>query len=742
VTRLWVPPHGGDWARRRCWAGLTLTALVIVAAAVRIVLTRGMAAPVVLCDEFIYANLAKNIAEHGQYLFRDVPLHQSYLYPLLLAPAWLARSMSTTYALAKAINASAMTLVAVPVYLWGRRLVGPAYALLAAAMSLLLPALFYSGILMTESAFFPTFVLAAFAIAYMLERPSLLGQSACFAAILLAVSVRVQGVVLFAVVPTAVLLKIALDQRAGLSRDRILLGLRRLWPTALLLGGGLLLYGTYKLLRGEPLASGLGAYQDLGERHYPLVATARWTIKHLAELGLAVGLVPMSALVVLLWLALRRMATTDAERAFLAVVPAAMLWVLVEAGAFAASVTPFVFERYTFYLEPLLLLAFVLWLARGLPRPLVGTTVALAVPAFLVLALNLETVVVRGVVNGVTMGSLYRFSLRLPGGIEELKWAIAAGALLGGFLFALCARPIARIALPVLLAVYLGAAYTSALGDTRRTSREIRPAAGSDASWIVRAVGRGERVLYVNTPALGSAPSTVLLETEFWNPNITGVYSVGASELCELPETPTSIDTATGRIVPPIPPGVTHAVVDRRVPFAGRLVATGGPSDQPLGLYRVGRSLEVGSTTQGVYGDGWMGEQATYSVFVSPGHRPGRLTVMLGRVGWGGADVPGRVRVAVGRPSAAGAGLAKVLAVRRWVVHRLAQRTFVFGVPPPPVRVEVRVRPTFSPAQFGLADDRQLGAQVSFGFEPRAKPVRRRARGAPAHSARQARRTS
>jgi len=180
-----------------------------------------MAAPVVLCDEFIYANLAKNIAQHGHYQFRDVTLHTSLLYPLLLAPAWLARSMGTTYALAKGINASAMALVAVPVYFWGRRLVQPIYALLAAALTLLLPAFFFTGILMTEAAFLPAFVLATFAVSRMLERPTLLGQLGAFAAIALAVGIRVQGIVLLLVVPTAALLKVVLDVRAGEPRGEL-----------------------------------------------------------------------------------------------------------------------------------------------------------------------------------------------------------------------------------------------------------------------------------------------------------------------------------------------------------------------------------------------------------------------------------------------------------------------------------------------------------------------------------------
>ncbi len=319
-------------------------------------------------------------------------------------------------------------------------------------------------------------------------------------------------------------------------------------------------------------------------------------------------------------------------------------------------------------------------------------------------------------VNGVTLSALYRFSVHLPGGIHELKAALAAAAVLAAFLFAICARPIARIALPLLLGLYLGVAGTSIIDNTRND--EGRAVAGSDPSWVEHAVGRDEPVVYVNTPELGSDASVLLLQTEFWNPNVSHVYSVGASDICQLPETPTTLDTGSGRIAPPVPDGVRYALVGRNVPFAGTRVAVGGSGDGPLALYRVGRSLRVGTTTEGVYGDGWMGAHAQYSVFVSPGRRAGRMAVTLGRAGWGGTDVPGRVRISLGRPAASGLGLAKEFEVRRWIVHRLEQRTFVFAARRPPLRLVVDVAPTFAPSQFGLADTRQLGAQVSFSFDP------------------------
>ncbi len=121
----------------------------------------------------------------------------------------------------------------------------------------------------------------------------------------------------------------------------------------------------------------------------------------------------------------------------------------------------------------------------------------------------------------------------------------------------------------------------------------------------------------------------------------------------------------------------------------------------------------------GVYGDGWMGAEASDSRFAPQGSR-GRLSVTVSRRVWAGPDVPGHVVIRVGRPSASGPGLARTSDVRRWTVHRLQQRTFVFDTPPPPVRAVVSVDPTFSPAQFpGSSDTRQLGAMVSFAYEPR-----------------------
>ena len=196
-------------------AALALVGLLLASIGVRIWLSSKIATPWILIDEYVYSEMAKSFATSGHFFVRDAPSGiNNVVYPALISPAWLAHPMGTTYALAKVINVVVMTATAIPLYLWARKLVAPVFALVAVALTLLMPAFIYTGMLMTENAFLPAFVLATFAIALMLERPSLLRQLAAFGAILLAVAIRYQGLVLLAVLPVAILLKVLFELRA------------------------------------------------------------------------------------------------------------------------------------------------------------------------------------------------------------------------------------------------------------------------------------------------------------------------------------------------------------------------------------------------------------------------------------------------------------------------------------------------------------------------------------------------
>src|SRR5690348_8975763 len=144
--------------------------MILVSLRARLWPARPEDTPWILVAELLYFGQAKSFAASGNYWSRGAPSSiVSYLYPALISPAWWADSMQPTYGLAKAINSVLMTLVAIPVYLWGSRIAPRRYVFAAVALTLLLPAFFYTGELMTENAFFPAFVTSCFLIALALE---------------------------------------------------------------------------------------------------------------------------------------------------------------------------------------------------------------------------------------------------------------------------------------------------------------------------------------------------------------------------------------------------------------------------------------------------------------------------------------------------------------------------------------------------------------------------------------------
>jgi hypothetical protein len=262
-------------------APIVLAVMVLGSVGVRLGLAWRVPTPWIMVDELIYSEMAKSFAAGGHFLIRGSPAGISAVgYPFLISAGWLFGPVATAYGIAKGINAVLVSLTAIPTYFWAARLVRNRWlALVASALVLLMPALLYSGMLMTENAFLPTFVLAAWAIAVALERPTLLAQLAALAAVGLVCVFRVQGIVLLLVLPTAALLKLALDLRADRSMrgwQPVLSELRRFWPTATTLAVAVIGYVAYKAAHGESLSSGLGAYGVVATTHYSFHDGARW----------------------------------------------------------------------------------------------------------------------------------------------------------------------------------------------------------------------------------------------------------------------------------------------------------------------------------------------------------------------------------------------------------------------------------------------------------------------------------
>ena len=158
-----------------------------------------MPSPWILPDEILYSDLARSIADGGPPAVRGVPAFGwGVVYPTLIAPAWaLFGDPVSAYHAALVINALVMSLAAIPAYLLARLFVSRRVALVVAAMTVLVPSMAYTGVVMTENAFYPLFLWSVFLIARAVRRPTLASQLAgARAASSSCRATRIQGVVL------------------------------------------------------------------------------------------------------------------------------------------------------------------------------------------------------------------------------------------------------------------------------------------------------------------------------------------------------------------------------------------------------------------------------------------------------------------------------------------------------------------------------------------------------------------
>lgn len=698
-------------------APLAVAALMLTAFVARVLLSRDVPAPWAMLDELQYADAARSFLSGGHYLFRTEPHPLRTIYPVLISPAWLADSIQTSYTIVKVINSALMVAGAVPLYLWSRRLVAPLWGVLVVALYLAMPGFIYTSEILTENAYVPATVLALFAIAVAIERSSVVTQLLALGAIVLAASARIQGLILLAVLFTAIVLVVVLDAVAaerGERRRVIWSRLVRFWPSLCTPVAVALAYAVYERGRGQSLSSGLGVYQSVAHAHYGALSPAKWVIWHFGELSFSVAIVPMSALIVLLGLAFQRAtAPGPAERAFLAVTTAAVFWIVVQAGTFASHFSLRIEERLMFNVTPALFLALVVWLARGLPRPPGPSFVAVLLPVAAALVLPYASLLGPSVFND-TFGLIpvWRVLVRL-GDLGETKLVVAAGAVILSLLFAAVPRRVAVVAVPASLMAFLVLSTNSVFGTIEHLSSAARYAGGlgSDPSWVDHAIGKDKRVdiLY----STDFADAHVAWQAEFWNRSVRRLFGVTAQDPF-IPDVSTSL-TAKGRIVPDLPStspdrAPRYVLASNRADVVGERLASAGQ----LVLWRVRPPLRLNSVVSGITADGWTGPSATYTRYVPP---PGarRAVVAVTRPGFW--DVPPARAVAVVGPFRVVNGVPTITRVwaRRTVVVRSGQtRLLSLPLRAGPFQVRLTIDPTFSPSQFGFADTRMLGARAGF----------------------------
>jgi hypothetical protein len=552
---------------------VAVAGLVVLSTLLRLWIGLGVTNPWILPDEILYSDLAKSIAEGNLPAVREsTALGWGVVYPTLIAPAWaLFGDPVSAYHAALAINALLMSSAAVPAYLLARCFVSSRLALAVAALTVLVPSMAYTGVVMTENAFYPLFLWTVLAITRVVRRPTAGAQLLTLAAVAALAATRIQGVALIAALVGSVAL-----YAACLPRGEWATYLRRFLPTIGLGAAFVVAAVSVVAVRGGGL---------LGEREgtfdgLRLVEVPQWFAYLLGGLVLYVALIPAAATGITVLLGLRR-AASEGERLFASVVVPVAVAVLLTVALVSASIdvdgTENLNERYVFYLVPLLVLGLAVWMQSGYPRP--RRTALLVVVGCGALAASVP-------VDRLEYNAGFQSPALLPWiQLSDVRIVLLVALCLfiagAGALWLRC-RPEHCARLWLVVAAWLALVGTMTVSDnSARAAVHARAFSGRAATWVDDAVPGGEKVAVVwRQRDQARAATTVeywLMVTEMFNAAIGPVYRIGPATYYEdiLPSVRVGGRAGTViRLADGAPLRARYVLATCRTPVEGRVVAS------------------------------------------------------------------------------------------------------------------------------------------------------------------------
>lgn len=576
-------------------------------------------------DEVVYAELGKSLYRLGHFeILGARPDFFSLVYPLFVGPPLVLAGIERGYAVAKELQAVAMSLAAFPVYCLARSVVSRSWALVAASLALALPALALTGFLMTEVLFYPLFCLSAWLMARVLVRPTPGLQALVLGSILLTALTRVQGLLLApAFVVTAVL-------AAGLSRTgrRSLL---RLAPSIAALALGAVLWLGVALVTGR---NPLGAYEVTTSVRYGTGQSLRFLVYHTADLVLLTGVVPVAALLLLTASVARRRETAPEVVALVSVTIGTTLTFVPFVAVYATGFTGRIAERNLFFLAPLFFASLVAWLRRDTPRPALMLGAVSAALLALVLATPWDRFVTAAAEpDALTFVSFVDLHGRFPGAGTAVVVGVLAAGLLA--LLALPARLLPFI--PLVLGLLLAGAAVSAARYTASTATAYEYLmVGSDQRWVDRAAPGPVDFLYAGERSWsGGGPAWTNV---FWNDRIERLDTLFGATVAGTGPTQAHRDFVArdGRVVTGSSPlTLPYVVASTRLQLAGTKLAA---TYAGLVLWQIDPPLRIVSRITGLDpGSGALDDRAdliayrcrggsAHLVLLSPDHRVVRIT--------------------------------------------------------------------------------------------------------------------
>lgn len=588
-------------------AAAPLAGLVAVSVAVRVTAGFLRSTPYYFPDEYRYAELSRSLAAHGHLLIRGAPAHfLPVLAPILTSPAWLLGTVGESYRAVQVINAVAVSLAAVPVYMLARQLaLGRRAALASAALALLVPSLLYSSYILAEPIAYPL-VLAAVAVGVRaLDRPSRGSIAAFVALVLLASFARLQFAVLL---PCFLVAFVALLVRERRFRQTA----RDHWRAAVVLL--LVLVG----VAAAGPARNTGYYPSIfqmGVHPRALVASLG---RNSLVLLFASGFVLIPGAILGLVYAIRRPASR-AELAFALLAGTITAALLVQASIYGAPTVAQ--ERYTFYVLPLWPLLFFLYARRGWPRRTYQ-----AVLAFVFLLGALVTPLTTMALNDGELHSAVLYAVvRLRQATSDDAGTASVAVLLTAAVLAAavaCMSVWPRVRTPFALcvaAVFVGATSVGAYSFDQITARKLHDSySGSDPSWVDESGVKGAQLVLLPGDVKPEA-----LEQLFWNRSVDRVVALPGATLVDSFAIDQGRVAGDGTVLVGGRSVTTPVLIDEygaTVQLQNARLLGSSPTSV---LYRPDGPLRLRVLAIGSFRNGWLAQRGVFAVW--PDTRRARL---------------------------------------------------------------------------------------------------------------------
>jgi hypothetical protein len=598
-------------------ARLVLVGIVGVSFVARLLVALAHATPLYFPDEYIYGSIARSLAEHGRPLIRGQSAHfPAMLEPVAAAPFWLFHDPLLAYRLTQAENALFMSLAAVPVYLLARRLgLGAAWALIAAALAVASPDLFFVSFVLADPMAYPLALASLYVAVRALSRPTRWNQLAFVVLTVVTTLTRIQYALLPVVFVAGALAVERFSVQSALRRYR------QTWATFV---------APVVLLLALGPSRALGYYNGIVDLHVRPGSIVHWVATDAMLLVYCAGWVLVPGALLGLAYGLGRPRSRE-EAAFGGVTVGLLLILFAETSMYASNGSARFQERYFMALLPLVLPWFALYLKRGRPARLAVALVAvvlLTVSARVPLA---PYSVADNKQDSPFLLGVFRLEHAVGAATGSLVIAIVA-ALLSALAAAIAWRgrlAVAALALTLLLA---GVASAGSASFDNRVARSVRASfLPPDARWVDHSGLK--HVLLVQTPG---SPHARAHEVMFWNRSVNDVaFFDGATAIDAFGHDQLATDARgrllrNGRVVR-APLVVSNYAV--RTAFRDAELVARGANFQ---LWRPLRAPRLAIFVGGLYADAWLAQA-------------GRVTVWPGR----GSRVRGTLRLELSLPNQA-----------------------------------------------------------------------------------------